>query len=244
LTQGILVVIFKCVYVTGLKDIHSYLASKERRIEMRMGRILMGMMVGAAICISTGYLAAGTADAHCDTLGGPVVMAAEAALGKGDVTPVLKWVKEEDEAEIRTAFQKTLAVRNKGPEARGLADMYFFETLVRIHRAGEGAPYTGLKPVGAVEPAIAEADKALGSGSVDELVKLVTEAVAAGIHERFAHAAEAKRHAEESIEAGREFVEAYVEFTHYVERLHSFATGQVRHPGERGEAPAAHQHQH
>jgi hypothetical protein len=86
---------------------------------------------------------------------------ARIALEKGDVTPLLKWVQPDDENEIRVAFQKTLAVRAKGAEAKDLADMYFFETLVRIHRAGEGAPYTGLKPGEAVDPAVALADKAL-----------------------------------------------------------------------------------
>jgi hypothetical protein len=84
--------------------------------------------------------------AHCDTLDGPVVQTARTALEKGDITPLLKWVRVEDEKEIKDAFEKTLAVRRKGAEAKELADMYFFETLVRIHRAGEGAPYTGLKP--------------------------------------------------------------------------------------------------
>jgi hypothetical protein len=81
-----------------------------------------------------------TANAHCDTLDGPVVAAALVALENGDVTPVLKWVTRENEPEIRAAFSRTLAVRGKGPEAKGLADMYFFETLVRLHRAGEGEP--------------------------------------------------------------------------------------------------------
>lgn len=88
--------------------------------------------------------------AHCDTLDGPVVQAARIALEKGDVRALVKWVQADDEKEIRVAFQKTLAVRAKGAEAKELADMYFFETLVRIHRAGEGAPYTGLKPGEAV----------------------------------------------------------------------------------------------
>src|SRR5512138_2915043 len=85
------------------------------------------------------------AAAHCDTMGGPVIADAKVALAKGDLTPVLKWVKPENEPEVRTAFTQTLKVRAQGPEARELADRYFFETLVRIHRAGEGAPYTGLK---------------------------------------------------------------------------------------------------
>ncbi len=167
--------------------------------------------------------------AHCDTLDGPVVKTARAALEKGDVTPVLKWVKKENEAEIKDLFKKTLTVRNKGEKAQELADMYFLETLVRLHRAGEGEPYTGLKPAGVVEPAVVEADKALESGSVENLVKLITEVASTGIRERFNKAKEAKKHADQSVEAGREFVEAYVQFTHFAERLHLDSTVQAGH---------------
>ena len=156
--------------------------------------------------------------AHCDTLEGPVVTDAKKALEKGDVNPVLKWVKKEQEGEIREAFKKTLAVRSKGPEAKELADMYFFETLVRIHRAGEGAPYTGLSKE-PPEPIIAAVDKALEKGAVDHVVNHVTEEAAKGIRKRFSKTIERKKHAEETVAAGREYVEAYVEFTHYVERI-------------------------
>jgi hypothetical protein len=88
------------------------------------------------------------------------------ALAAGDVTPELKWVPVNDEQLIRTAFQNTVQVRKLGGQAQKLADMYFFETLVRIHRAGEGASYTGLKPGAEIDPAIAMADEALESGSV------------------------------------------------------------------------------
>lgn len=167
--------------------------------------------------------------AHCDTLDGPVVKTAKSALEKGDVTPILKWVKKDDEKEIKNLFQQTLIVRSKGKEAKELADMYFYETLVRIHRAGEGASYTGLKPAGAVDPAVWEADKALESGTVDNLIKLVTEEASKGIRERFNKAKETKKHAEHNVEAGREFVEAYVQFTHYVERLHMDAVSESEH---------------
>ena len=143
------------------------------------------------------------------------------------------------------AFKKTLAVRAKGNEARELADMYFFETLVRTHREGEGAPYTGLKPGEAVEPAVAAADRALESGSVDKLVKMVGDAVAKGIRERFERAKEAKRHADNTIEAGRKFVEAYVDFTHYAERLHMDATAHGgHHHAEPEKAGPEEHHQH
>jgi uncharacterized protein DUF6448 len=188
-------------------------------------------------------LVPGLAGAHCDTMDGPVVTAAKAALEKGDVTPVLKWVSKDDEKEIRELFQKTLVVRGKGIEAKELADRHFFETLVRIHRAGEGATYTGLAS-GPAEPVIAAADKALESGSADTLVKHVTDAAARGIRERFARTAERKKHAAESIAAGREYVEAYVEFTHYVERLHDDATAHGAHHGAmKGGLTAEHHHE-
>ncbi len=174
--------------------------------------------------------------AHCDTIDGPVVQTARIALEKGDVTPLLKWVRPDDEKEIKAAFMKTLTVRKQGDEAKKLADKYFFETLVRVHRAGEGAPYTGLKPGEAVDPAVALADKALGNGSVDKLVNVLTKAMANGIRERFAKAYENQKHADDSMAAGREFVESYVIFTHYVEGLHGLIKGGAAHHGEGGDS--------
>lgn len=179
--------------------------------------------------------------AHCDTLDGPVVQTARMAFEKGDVTPLLKWVQAVDEKEIRVAFQKTLAVRAMGAEAKELADMYFFETLVRIHRAGEGVPYTGLKPGEAVDPAVALADKALESGSVDKLVNVLTKAMANGIHERFQHASKTQEHADDSVAAGRKFVEAYVLFTHYVEGLHAIVKGSGGLHGEDAKGHIGHE---
>jgi hypothetical protein len=151
---------------------------------------------------------------------GPVVQAAQRALAKGDVNLVLIWVQANDEAEIRKVFAKTLAVRKLNPEARELADLYFFETLVRIHRAGEGAPYTGLKPAGRdLGPAIPAADKAIETGSVDHLVALITSESANGIRERFQKVTAAKKFGAEDVNAGRGYVKAYVEFLHYVEGL-------------------------
>ena len=181
-----------------------------------------------------------TAFAHCDTLDGPVVQTARAALDKADVTPLLKWVQTDDEEEIRVAFQKTLSVRAKGAEAKELADMYFFETLVRIHRAGEGAPYTGLKPGEAIDSAVALADKALEAGSVDKLVDVLTKAMANGIRERFEHASETQKHADDTVATGREFVEAYVIFTHYVEGLHASIKGNGAHHGEEAKGNSGH----
>jgi hypothetical protein len=163
--------------------------------------------------------------AHCDTMDGPVVVDAKRAIETGNVDLVLAWVQKENEPEIKKAFEKTQQVRKMSSDAAEFADMYFFETLVRVHRAGEGAPYTGLKPAGSeVDPVIVEADKVLEKGSADHLVKHMTEAVATGIQKRFQDASGKKKHANESVAAGREFVAAYVEFIHYVERLHQDAT--------------------
>jgi hypothetical protein len=167
------------------------------------------------------------ANAHCDTLNGPVVESARLALAAGDVTPVLKWVSVNDEQLIRTAFQNTMQVRKLGGQVQKLADMYFFETLVRIHRAGEGASYTGLKPGAEIDPAIAMADEALESGSVDELVRTITELAAKEIREHFYQALDTKKNADKSVAAGREFVEAYVTYTHYVEKLHTLTNDGV-----------------
>ena len=195
----------------------------------------------AGIALVAGALVASPsrALAHCDTLDGPVVKDARSALEARDVTPVLKWVKAEKEAEVREAFGHALAVRALSRDARALADRYFFETLVRIHREGEGAPYNGLKPAGTpIDPAIAASDTALDGGAIDPLVRMISAGAEHGLRQRFAHAAEAKRHADESVEKGRLYVAAYVEFMHYAERLLQSATATVGHAEH--ETPVAH----
>ena len=180
--------------------------------------------------------------AHCDTLDGPVVKDARRALEAKDVTPVLKWVKPEQEKGIREVFAQVLEVRAQGAKARGLADRLFFETLVRIHREGEGAPYTGLKPAGMeIAEGIAGADAALETGSVDALVKTLTHAVEHGVRERFATAAEARKHLGENVDKGRQFVAAYVEFMHYAERIHQDASTRAA-DSEHGHQPATGTH--
>lgn len=190
----------------------------------------VGVIAGALALV---FVMTGSAFGHCDTMQGPVVKDAQAALDKGDATGVLKWVPKANTDEILRAFQKTLVVRSKGPDAKELADMYFFETLVRVHRAGEDAPYTGIKPAATPMPApVAKSDEALEKDNVDDLVKLIAAAVEAGIRERFTAAAKAAKHKDDSVEAGRKFVAAYVQFVHYVEAVHDTAMGHGGHHGE------------
>lgn len=167
------------------------------------------------------------ADAHCDGMDGPVVKAAQDALATGNVRLVLIWVQEKDEPEIRRAFEQTVNIRKLSPQARELADMYFFETLVRIHRAGEGAPYSGLKPAGRdLGPAIPTADQALKSGDVAPLANMLTEKLRTQLMDRYNRAKAAADFRSEDVAAGREYVEAYVAYIHYVESLYEAVTSQ------------------
>lgn len=168
------------------------------------------------------------AQAHCDTLDGPVVGEARKALDTGNVNLVLGWVQKRDEAQIRGAFQKASAVRKSSPAARELADTYFFETLVRVHRAGEGAPYTGLKPAGEIEPAIAAADRSIETGKLEPVANMVIDRTKEGLHKQFDTVMAKKKYSPNDVAAGRAYVDAYVEYVHYVERLHE-AAGTAQH---------------
>ena len=182
------------------------------------------------------------AAAHCDTLDGPVVAAARKALDSGNVNLILIWVQKKDDAEIRNMFKKAVAVRKVGGEAKELADMYFFETLVRIHRAGEGAGYTGLKPAGKIEPPIAAADKSLETGKLQDVAQLISKRMEQGLHRNFEAMMKKKNYSPNDVAAGRAFASAYVEYTHYVERLYDAA--ETLAPGRvQKEAPGpAHSH--
>jgi hypothetical protein len=189
------------------------------------------LIAGFALAAMFGLTA--PAFAHCDTLDGPVADAARKALDTGNPNLVLVWVQQNDEAEIRNAFQKARNVRKAGGEAKELADRYFFETLVRVHRAGEGAPYTGLKPAGEIEPPVAAADKAIAIGKPQELAKLISARVENGLRGHFAEVMAKKKYDPNDVEAGRAYTAAYVEFTHYAERLYNAAETH---------APAEHAH--
>ena len=176
-----------------------------------------------AVAVGLGFFALMPARvlAHCDGLDGPVVKAAQRALETRDAALALIWVQEKDEHEIRQAFEQTLAVRELSPQARELADRFFFETLVRVHRAGEGAPFTGLKPAGRdLGPAIPAADEAVRVGSVEPVNQLLTKAIRERLREQFAEVIATKTFKSDDIAAGRAYIRAYVEFIHFVERLY------------------------
>lgn len=198
------------------------------------------LVTAAAVMAAFAWTA--PAQAHCDTLDGPVVAAARKALDSGNVNFVLVWVQKDNEAEIRHAFQRARNVRKAGAEAKELADMYFFETLVRIHRAGEGAGYTGLKPAGMVEPPVVAADKAIATGKLQPLGKLVSDRMEKGLHAHFDQVMAKRKYDPNDVEAGRAYSSAYVEFTHYAERLYNAAETMAPEHVQKTQAAPAHTH--
>jgi hypothetical protein len=181
------------------------------------------------------------AQAHCDTLDGPVVNQARTALETGNVRPVLGWVQKADEPEIRHAFEQAVSVRRAGGAAKELADRSFFETLVRVHRAGEGAPYTGLKPAGQVEASVAAADQAIASGNLKPVAQMVAQATERGLHQRFEAAVDSKPRDANDVDAMRAHVGAYVQYVHYVEGLQNAASAGAHDEAEPAKT-GGHQH--
>ena len=158
---------------------------------------------------------------HCDTLDGPVVKAAMRALEAENVDLILPYVPKDGEAEVTRAYQQVMRVRKQGAEARELADSYFFETVVRIHRAGEGAPYTGLKPAGLDPgPIIPIAERAIETGVPDELLTVLGQMVQSEINQRFERMMELQRHAEQSVDAARAYVQAMLGLQVYAHTLY------------------------
>jgi len=146
---------------------------------------------------------------HCDTMDGPVVKAAKQALEAKDVNVILAYVPKQGEKEVINAFKKAGQAREGGTAAKEVADLYFFETAVRVHRAGEGAPYTGLKPAGlSVGPVIPVAEKAIETGSPDALIDLLCGFVRDEVTHRFQHMLHLKEHAGEGVDADRAYVSA------------------------------------
>jgi ABC-type branched-subunit amino acid transport system substrate-binding protein len=201
-------------------------------MKSRKTRTLLSFVIGIVTVLA---FIDGRASAHCDGMDGPVVKTAQKALAAGNVNLALIWVQQKDEGEVRKAFQKALAVRRLNPEAREMADIYFFETLVRLHRAGEGEPYTGIKPAGRdLGPAIPAADKAIEQKSAQQLRTLLTGTIQDGLQERFKNVLAKSSYSKDDVAAGREFVKAYVEFIHYAEQVYQVGKGNPSdaHPGE------------
>ncbi len=169
-----------------------------------------------------------TVFAHCDSINGPVVKASVKALETGNINYVLIWVRPEDENEIINVFQKVNKVRQLSQEAKELADMYFFETVVRIHRMGEGVGYTGLKPADyKPEEGIEAADVAVKKESLENILTNIDEKYHSNVISSFKELLSRKNYKLNDLAAGREYVESYVHFIHYIEELYNNENNQI-----------------
>ena len=161
---------------------------------------------------------------HCDTLNGPVVLAAKKALESGNINYVLIWLPAEAEGEIKRVFEKVLAAREYGNEAQEAADFWFYETAVRLHRAGEGEGFTGLKPEGKLDPIVQQAEQSIGTGDAHAFIDMIEDSVEEELKKRFERLVQTKDYAVDDVEAGRKYIEAYigcVVFSHHLyEGLH------------------------
>lgn len=158
------------------------------------------------------------ASAHCDTADGPAVIDGHRALADGNVNIALKWVMPEGEDELRTTFERAQRVRAVGGEAALLAEQWFLENMVRIHRAGEGAGYDGIKPVGSDVPAqVRAADEALAQGIIEPLRGLIDAERWPELENRFDKAIALKNLDDNDLPAARNYMNAYVSFFKYAE---------------------------
>jgi hypothetical protein len=173
-----------------------------------------------------------SAQAHCDSLDGPVAKAVQKALDNGNLNPVLAYAPATAEAEIRAAFEKSRKVRALSAEARGLADQAFMETVIRLHRAGEGAAYTGLKPAGIdYGPVIPAAEHAVETGDLAKLKAVLVEKIEHALNERLAHVRELQKASLEpktaaEVPHSRERISAELGFITFAENLHQAALGK------------------
>lgn len=173
-----------------------------------------------------------SAFAHCDSYDGPVIKEAQEALLTNNVNLVLKWVDAADEAEITALFNKTYKLRNGDNEIYTIVEKHFLETLVRLHRATEGVGYTGLKPAGSASPIVIMADKSIEDKDIDNLVSSFIAHIEKVVREKYKEVEELNLVKNESVEKGRAYVAAYVDYTHTLEEIH----GIVDH------GPGAHEH--
>jgi hypothetical protein len=169
---------------------------------------------------------------HCDTLDGPVVAAARDALELDDVDLALPFVPVDGEEEVRLAFERARKARVEGAAAREVADLYFFDTVVRVHRRGEGAPHTGLKPAGlAVGPVIPLAEAAADTGDSGPLLGLLTEELEQQVARRLEKVRTLATHADEGVPAARAATSARLGLLVWAHKVHVLLHAAVHEDG-------------
>ena len=212
------------------KETNFALVSPERLQNRKSNKSIFSIVLLFALMIF-GSL---PASAHCDSYDGPTIKDAVKALETNNVNLVLKWITPEQEQVIIPLFNKTYSLKTGDKEVYEIVEKHFFETLVRLHRETEGAPFTGLKPAGTTKKIVQLSDQAFESKNVDDfLVKLNTH-IGKVIKEKYEKVVALGKVKNDSPAKGREYVEAYVDYTHTIEAIHDIV--------EQGGGHSAHKH--
>lgn len=188
--------------------------------EKKVQRNLFRLSLFGGFIISLIFALPFTSLAHCDSYDGPVVKDAYKALETNNVSLVFKWISKEQEPEVTSLFNKTYKLKGGDKEIYQIVEKHFLETLVRLHRETEGAPYTGLKPAGTTKKIIVLSDNAIESKSADDLVGKLNGHVEKVVREKFNKVSNLYNEKDSSPEKGREYVKAYVDYIHTLEAIH------------------------
>ncbi len=171
--------------------------------------------------------------AHCDSYDGPVVKDALQALETNNVALVYKWISTEQEAEISALFTKTYNLKKGDKEIYSLVEKHFLETLIRLHRQTEGFGFDGIKAAGTTKPIVQLSDKAIETGNVENLIKQLNGHIATVVEDKYNAVKALEKVKNESPEKGRDYVKAYVMYTHSLEAIHDIveqvASGHAEH---------------
>ncbi|MFX1470697.1 MAG: DUF6448 family protein [Promethearchaeota archaeon] len=161
---------------------------------------------------------------------GPVVMAAKNALSQKNINLILPWVPEEAEEELEVMFKRTLTIREKGEESAELADHWFFENTVRLHRMGEGKGFTGLKPAGLDwGPIVPKADKAIENEDPNEVIDFIKKTIEDKLREKFQKIIDQKNYDKNDVKKARKYVHAMLDFTLFSNHLYKFIIAGKSH---------------
>ncbi|HKI47572.1 MAG TPA: DUF6448 family protein [Balneolales bacterium] len=171
--------------------------------------------------IIAGFFLPHSAEAHCDTANGPVAEAASNAMADGNVADVLIWVSPEEEDELKSIYKRAMKVYAEGGAAGELAKRYLIENTVRLHRRAEGMSYTGLKPAQPEPIAVQTAEEALDTGTLKPVTGLLSDEMEKKATTLFNQARNARKHKDESVAAGRKWVDAYVKYIIYTQGLYT-----------------------
>lgn len=169
------------------------------------------------------------ASAHCDSFDGPALVDAAKALETNNVELIKKWIRAEDEATVVPLFHKTYSLKDGDAEVYEIVKTHFYETFIRLHREMEGATFTGLKPAGTTAHITVMSDEALESGDFDSLLTALNKHVNGQLTEKYEKTAALYKVKDRSVEEGRAYVEAYVDYTHAVEAVHDILESGAHH---------------